>query len=185
MAIGSLGNIIFEVNYTDDQLKVFTFDGFKRSNKNRIAKHEVISAKPITELVGPDLGEIKFQMILSASLGINPLKAMDQIYTAFNAGTAMTMMIGGSTIGNYQWIISDFDETYKAIDARGNVWQMDIDVSLQEYIPSIGDTTTTATTDEATTISNAYAAIPDSADQAGITGDGDGGENPTNAEDDE
>lgn len=180
MAIGSLGNIVFEIKYSDDNLSVFTFDGLKRSNKNRIAKHEVIGAKPLTELVGPDLGEIKFQMILSASLGINPLQTMNQIYTAFNAGTPMIMMIGGSTIGNYQWIISDFDETYKDIDAQGNVWRMDIDVSLQEYVASVGDpvpttTAATATTTDTTTVT----------DDNDITGDGDGGENPTDEEVDE
>jgi len=183
MAIATLGNITFEVNYTDDQISVFTFDSLKRSNKNRIAKHDVIGAKPLTELVGPDLGEIKFQMILSASLGINPLKAMGKIYTAFNAGTPMIMMIGGSTIGNHQWIISDFEETYSNIDNKGNVWQMNIDISLQEYVASIGDSTstsTTTTTTVTTTPTAASTAATDSTtDDGGITGDGDGGENPT------
>jgi phage protein U len=178
MSLGSLGSIIFEVSYTDDQLKVFTFDGLKRSNKIRIGKHEVIGAKPITEIIGPDLGEVKFTMLLSASLGINPLQAMTDIYTAFNAGTPMTLMLGQYVIGNYQWIISDIGEDYDKIDNRGNVWQMKIDISLQEYVASIGDPATTPTT--TTTMTNSTTTtVPDSPDQSGITGDGDGGENPT------
>ena len=181
MAIGSLGDITFEVTDT----RVFTFNDLKRSVKNRIAKHEVINAKPLTELVGPDLDELKFTMLLSASLGINPLTTMKQIYDANSNGTAMNFVLGQNVIGANKWIISEFNEDYGAIDNQGNVWQMKIDVTLQEYAASIGDpapTTTTTTTTATTTASTT--ATDSSTDDAGITGDGDGGENPTDTEDD-
>ena len=130
MAIGSLGDIVFEVSSD----RVFTFDDLKRDVKMRYAKHEVIGNKPILEKIGPDLSEIKFKMLLSASLGINPLKEMDAIYTAFGNGNAMVLMLGSYIVGNYKWVISDFSESYSEIDNKGNVWKLEVDITLQEYV---------------------------------------------------
>jgi len=137
LAIGSLGDIVFEVSSD----KVFTFDDLKRDVKMRYAKHEVIGNKPILELVGPDLSEIKFKMLLSASLGINPLKEMDAIYTAFQSGNAMVLMLGNYVVGNYKWVIGDFSESYSEIDNKGIVWKLEVDITLQEYVEQLGDST--------------------------------------------
>lgn len=182
MALGSLGDITFEVTNT----KVFTFDGMKRNVKMRIAKHEVIGAKPLTEVIGPDLDEIKFEILLSASLGIAPLKTAEQIYQACNKSTPMLLMVGGYVIGSNipncnKWIITDFEETYSGIDSSGCVWQLKMSISLQGYVEQIGDSTATTTT---TTTATPTTSTDSTTDNAGITGDGDGGENPTDTEDD-
>jgi len=171
LAIGSLGDITFEVSRD----KVFTFDELRRDVKMRYAKHEIIGNKPILELVGPDLSEIKFKMILSASMGVNPLKEMDAIYTAYTNGEAMVLMLGNYVIGNYKWVISDFCEGYSAIDNLGNVWRLEVDITLQEYVEQIGDSTSSTTTTSTTTSTTSSS----DTDSTSISGDGDGGENPT------
>lgn len=133
MAIATLGDIVFEVSDT----KIFTIDNLSRDVKMRYVKHDVIGSKPITENVGPDLQDIKFKMILSASLGVAPLSTMKQIYNAFNDSTAMSFMIGEQVIGSNKWVITDFTEGYSQIDNQGIVWRMEVDVTLQEYVEMI------------------------------------------------
>jgi phage protein U len=182
VALGSLGNIVFEVSYTDSNLSVFTFDELKRTVQLRTAKHDVIGAKSILEIIGSDANEIKFQMILSASLGIAPLQAMQQIYTALNAGTPMMFLLGGYQIGNYQWIITELEEDYRRVDNQGCVWQMNVDVTLTEFVPTIGDTVVATTITTSTTTSNTAGTTTNTGPT--ISGGGDGGENPQDTEDD-
>lgn len=188
MAIGSLGDIVFEVNCSDEEIKVFTFSHMRRSVKMRTAKHEVVGAKPITEVIGPDLDELKFRLRLSASLGISPLKAAQKIYQAFNKSTPLRLMLGGYVIGSSipgcdKWIITDFEEAYQAIDNKGCVWELEMDISLQGYVETIGAGASASSASSASETSSSQAGessdTSEAAGDGGITGEGDGGENPT------
>lgn len=180
MSIGTLGKIVFEVSDS----KVFTIDELKRSAKMRYAKHDVIGKKPVLEKLGPDLSELKFRIILSASNGVNPMNDIKRIRKAMDDGTAISLLVGGNVIGECKWVIADYEEGYSQVDNKGNVWRLDVDLSLQEYVEQVGDAAAATTTTTETAADDTSSESAEEED-GGITGDGDGGENPELGEDDE
>lgn len=173
MAIGSLGEIVFEV--TDK--RVFTFADLKRDTKMRYAAHEVIGQKPVAEFIGPDLEQITFKIYLSAALGINPEREMKKIRDKRDAGEALSLILGEKVIGDNKWVIESIGESYLAVDQMGNIWVHSAEITLKEYVEQVGDRKAPAATGVATTSTG------DDTSGVQIAGDGDGGENPTLEED--
>ena len=168
MAIGSLGEIVFEV--TDK--RVFTFDDLKRDSKMRYTAHEVIGRKPVTEFIGPDLEQISFKIYLSAAIGINPEREMKRIRDKRDAGEALTLILGDKVIGDNKWVIESIGESYLVVDQQGRIWTLSAEITLKEYVEQIGDKKAPAAT------AGAVTSTGDDASGTQIAGDGDGGENP-------
>ena len=68
--LGSYGYIVFTVSNG----KVLTFDGLEKDLSARFSKQEIHLNKPVLEFIGEDLAEIKLNIKLDTSLGINPKK---------------------------------------------------------------------------------------------------------------
>lgn len=134
MPIGSLGDIVFEVS----SRKVSTFDGMKRTTKAKYGTHEIAGQKPLLEYLGQDTEEISFTMKFSVSWGADPAEEAEKLRELCGKGEAMYLIIGNKTIGDNMWIIESVGESMESVDNSGRVLISEVDVSLKEYVPTVG-----------------------------------------------
>lgn len=134
MMVGYFGNnVVFEVSSE----KILTFDGFKYSSAGRWEKHNVISKKPISEFIGPDVDTISFTIILDGSFGIKPREEMERWIKMVNDGIADILVIGNKPLGKDKWSVKSISESWDKIFNQGELWSGKIDVSFEEYIEVI------------------------------------------------
>lgn len=130
--IGNLGDFItFEVS----SQKVLTFRDLNRTVSGRWAKHDVLTAKPRSEFLGPELQKMSLTIQVSAVLGVKPRKVIDAIAKATEQGTPFTFVLGNRKIGKYQWVIESVSETWGEIIDDGRLLSANLSLSLTEYVP--------------------------------------------------
>lgn len=128
--IGSLGEVAFKVSSD----KVFTFNDFSRKGSARITAHELIGRKPLVEFVGPGLESISFKMMLSTFLGIVPLDEVNTLREMRDKGTASSLSLDGTPVGDGLWLLESINEDWKHIDNNGSPRVIDCDLQLKEYV---------------------------------------------------
>ena len=129
MAIGSLGEIIFEAS--DDVVR--TIKDFQRQGSARYATHEVIGRKPLREFIGPGLEKISFNMQLSTALGVNPAGELRRLRSIRDSGDAVEFILDGSPVGEELWTIEDLSESWSHMNKSGGIVFAVAAISLQEY----------------------------------------------------
>lgn len=130
MALGNLGKTItFEVSSE----KVLTFNNLSRTVKGRWTQHNVISKKPKSEFLGPDLDGVTFKVSLSAMHGVKPRETIETIEKAVRNGTAMSFVVGGKKVGSNSWVIISVSEAWNCVYSGGELVTADINLTLQEY----------------------------------------------------
>lgn len=129
MAVGTLGDIVFEVS----REKVRTFDDLRRRGSGRWAVHDVVGKKPVKEFIGPGLEKIRFSIQLSVALGINPLDEINKLRDLRDKGEPQDLVIGGAPVGENLWVIEEISEDWKKLDNRGNILFAEVDIELEEY----------------------------------------------------
>lgn len=128
--IGSFGDIIFEVSEKKNQ----TIKDFERSGSARWNDHEIIGLKPKSEFNGAALEEVRFNMLLKAELGVNPLKLLEKLRKMRDTGKVAPFILGGKPISLNYWSIQQLSETNRVIDNKGNILTAEVDVNLKEYV---------------------------------------------------
>lgn len=128
--IGALGDIVFTVSSD----KVRTFDGMSRSGSARLATHELINRKPLMEFIGPAGETISMQMSFSVYDGLNPEQEAQSLRELRDKGKAVALILGGQPLGDGLWLVENLNETHKHIDNTGTAHQIDVSVTLREYI---------------------------------------------------
>lgn len=128
--IGTLGDIVFEVS--DEMVK--TFSNYSRKTSPRIAAHEIIGQKNVTEFLGPSIDSISFNIRLSAYFGIDPKEEADKLRTIAQKGEQMEFIIADAPVSECKWVIESMDETAAAHDGKGNIVQSDIHLTIREYV---------------------------------------------------
>ena len=131
--LGSLGDLTFQAN----SRHVETFTDFKRATKARYASHDVVGQKPVIEYIGPEGEEITFSMLLNVRAGVEPVSTAAKLQKMCDEGEANHLIIGGATIGNNMWVVTDVSESWKAVDNNGRVLVSQVDVTLKEYVPDM------------------------------------------------
>ena len=130
MAVGSLGEIVFEVSAE----KIRTIDNVKRKGSARWAVHEVVGKKPVREFIGPGLESYSFTIQFSVSLGLNPSEELQKLRDLRDEGKTIEFVLGGSPVSaNSLWTVDDITETHRRHDAKGNLLFAEVEVSLTEY----------------------------------------------------
>ena len=124
--LGSYGDIVFTVSNG----KVLTFDGLEKDLSARFSKQEIHLNKPVLEFIGEDLAEIKLNIKLDTSLGINPKKQLDKIEASIKNGERKVLMIGTNVFGYFA--IQKISQKFNRIDNRGNLLAVDIQLNLME-----------------------------------------------------
>lgn len=128
--VGALGDIVFTVSSD----KVRTFDSMSRSGSARLATHELINRKPLVEFLGPGSETISMQISFSVYDGLNPKDEATSLRELRDKGKAVVLILGGQPLGDGLWLVESLNETHKYIDNNGAAHQIDVSVTLREYI---------------------------------------------------
>ena len=127
--LGTLGDIVFEVS----DKTVRTFDAYTQTTAGRWAVHEPISANPRPEFLGPQQGEIAFEIHLSASLGIDPLAEKEKIEAIVREGKHAPFMLGLKPVSDGDWYIESCETTFVWVNGKGEVEYANMTVTVKEY----------------------------------------------------
>lgn len=119
------------VAFTVSEDRVQTFQDMSRETASRWATHEVISAKPKQEFLGPNLDSISFKMVLTAWRGTSPLALAEQLRSFCQKGKYGHLILGGKNFGKY--VIESISENYEIVTNSGQVIKSSVDVTLKEY----------------------------------------------------
>lgn len=127
--IGSFGDLVFSVS--DRTVK--TFDGMSWDFSADYATHDRHIKADLLEYMGPGIEGISFSMVLSAFLGVNPLKEIKKLREMVKEGHAERLVIGGKVYGSYKWVMQKGTVDFQRFDNKGNLWAANIKVTLKEY----------------------------------------------------
>ena len=119
------------VGFTVSETQVQTFTTMSRETTSRWATHEVITAKPKQEFLGPGLVSMTFSMTLTAWRGTDPVGLAEQLRSFCQAGEYNYLILGGTSYGKY--VIESVSEAYETVTNAGQVIQSTVDVTLKEY----------------------------------------------------
>lgn len=131
MVIGAFGDLVFEVS----QLKILTFDGFKRTVKAKYTSHEIIGRPAVLEFVGRELEEISLTVKAMANLGVAPEEIALTLREMCQRGEPNYLIIGNVVYGENEMVITDVTETVVYWDGKGGVMANQFDVIFKEYVP--------------------------------------------------
>ena len=127
--VGCLGDIPFMVSSNTVQ----TITNAKWSGSAKYATHQRHAGDPLTEFVGSNPDKFQFDMVLSAFLGVNPLRLVDKIVAYMREGRTLPLVIGDKSFGRYRWTITNHNVKIQNTDDSGNILSVTVSVSLQEY----------------------------------------------------
>lgn len=131
MAIGSIGKkVVFETS----SRKVLTFMELTKTVKGRWGRHERIGKKPKKQFLGPEDDVLTLTIILSAQHGVKPRKTAEIIENMISKGTVERVVIGNKAISPNKFAITEMSEAWNIILNRGEVAQMTLELTLEEYL---------------------------------------------------
>lgn len=148
--IGYFGDVMFE---TSDS-RILNFSGFTLDSASRFATHEVIGKKPKTEFIGPGLNTVTFTINLNGNYGVKPREEMTQWIIKSNEGKAHSLVIGGRVLGADKWVVKSISEAWDTIFNGGELFSGKIEVTIEEYISSLGSSVTSNSSNSSTNTSS-------------------------------
>nr|DAE21209.1 MAG TPA: hypothetical protein [Caudovirales sp. ctkvU4] len=128
--IGSMGGIRFTVS----SFKTLTLDEFSREGAPRLATHELIGNKAVTEFLAPGVDTISFKIRLRAENGINPYKELQKLRKMKEEGQVFPVFIGYHPLSQHKWMIKSMGEAVPFWTMHGAMQSITVDISLQEYV---------------------------------------------------
>ena len=131
-SVGCLGDIPFTVSSSTVQ----TINNATWSGSAKYATHQRHAGDALTEFVGNNPEKFIFNMILSAYLGVNPMRLIEKIAAYMREGRTLPLVIGDKSIGRYRWTIMSYNVKFQTTDGSGNLLSATVNVSLQEYLRS-------------------------------------------------
>lgn len=127
--IGCFGDLTFSVSSD----YVLTFDNFQYNVKGRYARHELINSVPILEFSGADTEKITLDVLLTATLGVNPTEEIARVQNLCSDGTAEYLIIANMVIGFGRWVITDVQTKSISYDGRGNPIVAQMSLTFESY----------------------------------------------------
>lgn len=100
----------------------------------RYATHERHNTHALTEFTGLNPDSFSFDILLTAELGVNPLDEVVKIWGYERDGEALGLVIGGKAYGKYRWNITKHEIKIKYTDAAGDMYAVEVSLSIQEYL---------------------------------------------------
>ena len=89
--IGCLGEMVFTVS----EETILTLDNMTWSGSARYATHQRHLTNALTEFTGVDPDKISFEMVLSASMGIDPLQEVVKLWGYERSGQELGISLSG------------------------------------------------------------------------------------------
>lgn len=127
MVVGSLGKVIFVCS----SYYIKTFSNFSKDKSFEWTEHKIINSKSKLQFNGPELENIKFNIILDAAFNVNPTAAAKELMEYGDTGTVLKLIVGTQVLGDY--VITSISEQHKLHTAMGHVRKIDLSISLKEY----------------------------------------------------
>lgn len=143
----------------------------KWSGSARYATHERHNTHALTEFTGLDPDRFSFDILLTAEMGVDPLKEVVKIWDYERDGEALGLVIGGKAYGKYRWNIKNHETKIEYTDKAGDMYAVEVTVELLEYLKGADQNTSSAAPAKAP----AQPAAPAPAPAATGTGGGGGG----------
>lgn len=143
----------------------------KWSGSVRYATHERHNTHALTEFTGIDPDRFSFDILLTAEMGVDPLKDVVKIWDYERDAEALGLVIGGKAYGKYRWNIKSHETKIEYTDKGGDMYAVEVTVELLEYLKGADQNTSSAAPAKAP----AQPAAPAPAPAATGTGGGGGG----------
>lgn len=105
----------------------------KWSGSARYATHQRHGTYALTEFTGIDPSRFSFDILLTAEMGVNPLKEVAKIGNYEQDGEALGLVIGGKAYGKYRWNIQSHEVKIEYTDEAGRMYAVEVSVELLEY----------------------------------------------------
>ena len=106
----------------------------KWSGSVRYATHERHNTHALTEFTGIDPDRFSFDILLTAEMGVDPLKEVVKIWDYERDGEALGLVIGGKAYGKYRWNIKNHETKIEYTDKNGDMYAVEVSVELLEYL---------------------------------------------------
>ena len=129
MQIGCLGDIVFEVS-ADVVRTISNMTWSGSANYNSHSRH---LTDALVEFTGLAADEITFDIVLSASLGVNPMTDINKIWKYEREGWALPLIIGTKAYGKYRWVIKRHKTSNTIFGGNGMI-SATVSISLLGYI---------------------------------------------------
>jgi len=129
MAIGSLGDIVFEVSPD----KVRTFRDLQIQRKANYTEHAIHGKKGLLEFTGFAAATGSLNIRLDAALGVNPKEEFDALLEIFTEHQAVPLILNGEPIGDGLWVIEGIDEGFEVVNNKGVAIALEVPLKLKEY----------------------------------------------------
>lgn len=116
----------------------------KWSGSVRYATHERHNTHALTEFTGIDPDRFSFDILLTAEMGVDPLKEVVKIWNYERDGEALGLVIGGKAYGKYRWNIKSHETKIEYTDKGGDMYAVEVSVELLEYLKGADQNTSSA-----------------------------------------
>lgn len=116
----------------------------KWSGSARYATHERHNTHVLTEFTGLDPDRFSFDILLTAEMGVDPLKEVVKVFDYERDGEALGLVIGGKAYGKYRWNIVSHETKIEYTDKNGDMYAVEVSVELVEYLKGADQNTSSA-----------------------------------------
>lgn len=116
----------------------------KWSGSARYATHERHNTHALTEFTGLDPDRFSFDILLTAEMGVDPLKEVVKIWNYERDSEALGLVIGGKAYGKYRWNIKSHETKIEYTDKDGDMYAVEVTVELLEYLKGADQNTSSA-----------------------------------------
>ena len=116
----------------------------KWSGSARYATHERHNTHALTEFTGLDPDRFSFDILLTAEMGVDPLKEVVKIWDYERDSEALGLVIGGKAYGKYRWNIKSHETKIEYTDKDGDMYAVEVTVELLEYLKGADQNTSSA-----------------------------------------
>lgn len=130
MVVGCLGDVVFQVS----EDTILTIDNIQWNSGAKWEEHERHLKDPALEYVGMEADEMSFDIYLSKTLGVDPMKQIVTLFTYERNGTLLPLTIGNKAYGKYRWVIVSTTRKFEVTDQAG-VSSVTVGLNLKGYTP--------------------------------------------------
>ena len=133
--VGYYRDLEFDVEVdADGNIKLFSFEGLKRSGGAKWTTHESLGGMERAECTGLSLEEMSFSILLRSDAGISAREKIDQLFRYKNDRKAGMFVLGSYSVGfGAYWVVTSVSAAYEKILRGGEILSARVDVQLKQY----------------------------------------------------
>lgn len=127
--IGTFGEIVF----VENALETVKPTGISQEISANWATHETPGQIEQSEFIAPKARTLKFDVTLSAGLGVMPTNYLEIIRRMVETGEHHKLIRGGKPEGKYEWYIESASEAWNIITRKGKIYSATVSLSFKQY----------------------------------------------------